>query len=214
MVHAKNKAEGGGVSDRSEWTAEETQPGNKDGMEFFPVPPNEFALLCHYGSREEVVEQIEKGADVNAHGVLLYQNNKNMHFLTTPLFEAVVHNTPEVVSVLLEAGAKVNIQDLSAMTPLALAASRGSDLETVKLLLQFGADIEEMSPLWHAIDHRADIQIVAELIARGANVNAIDESGISVMHQAAHYSQALPLLIEAGGDVNCRNGFFALGCIL
>ena len=199
MVHARDKAEGGGVSDRSEWTAEETQPGNKDGMEFFPVPPNEFALLCHYGSREEVVEQIEKGADVNAHGILLYQNNKNMRFLTTPLFEAVLHNTPEVVSALLEAGAKVNIQDLSAMTPLALAASRGSDLETVKLLLQFGADIEEMSPLWHAIDHRADIQIVAELIARGANVNAIDESGISVMYHAAHYAQALPLLIEAGG---------------
>ncbi|WP_158612249.1 ankyrin repeat domain-containing protein [Fretibacterium sp. OH1220_COT-178] len=69
------------------------------------------------------------------------------------MFEAVVHNTPEVVSALLEAGAKVNIQNLSAMTPLALAASRGTDLETVKLLLQFGADIEEMSPLWHAIDY-------------------------------------------------------------
>lgn len=153
MVHSRNKAEGGGVSDRREWTAEETQPGNKDGMEVFPVPPNEFALLCHYGALEEVVEQIKKGADVNAHGVLLYQNNKKMRFLTTPLFEAVVHNTPEVVSALLEAGTKVNIQNLSAMTPLVLAASRGTDLETVKLLLQFGADIEEMSPLWHAIDY-------------------------------------------------------------
>ncbi|MBV9401112.1 MAG: ankyrin repeat domain-containing protein [Bryobacterales bacterium] len=60
----------------------------------------------------------------------------------TPLLMAAPFGPPELVKVLLDAGAKVNVQDYRGFTPLMLAV--GTDRysrETVRMLLEHGADL-------------------------------------------------------------------------
>jgi Ankyrin repeats (3 copies)/Squalene-hopene cyclase C-terminal domain len=59
----------------------------------------------------------------------------------TPLILAAAYSSPDAVKVLLDAGAKVNAQDVRGMTPLMLAiACDHNDVRTVRLLLDRGAD--------------------------------------------------------------------------
>ena len=59
----------------------------------------------------------------------------------TPLLMGVPFGPPELVRTLLDAGAKVNVQDYRSFTPLMLAAANDhANLETVRLLLARGAD--------------------------------------------------------------------------
>src|SRR5215469_11775931 len=59
----------------------------------------------------------------------------------TPLLIAAPFGPPELVKTLLDAGAKVNVQDYRGFTPLMLAV--GTDRysrDTVRMLLEHGAD--------------------------------------------------------------------------
>src|SRR5262249_43753513 len=59
----------------------------------------------------------------------------------TPLLMAVPFGPTEIVRTLLDAGAKVNVQDYRGFTPLMLAAATDrANPETVKLLLAHNAD--------------------------------------------------------------------------
>ncbi len=58
-----------------------------------------------------------------------------------PTFETIRDQEPELVAVLLDAGADPNVKDRDGLTPLMYAAGQGR-LELVKLLLARGADVE------------------------------------------------------------------------
>jgi ankyrin repeat protein len=59
----------------------------------------------------------------------------------TPLLMAVPFGPPEIVSILMDAGAKINVQDYRGFTPLMLAAATDrANPETVRLLLAHSAD--------------------------------------------------------------------------
>jgi hypothetical protein len=59
----------------------------------------------------------------------------------TPLMLAAPFGTPEMIRVLLDAGARVNDKDRRGMTPLMFAASSETqDAEVIKMLLAAGAD--------------------------------------------------------------------------
>ena len=61
----------------------------------------------------------------------------------TPLLMAVPFGPPEIVRTLMDAGAKVNVQDYRGFTPLMLAASNDrANPETVRLLLAHNADTQ------------------------------------------------------------------------
>ena len=61
----------------------------------------------------------------------------------TPLLMAVPFGPPEIVKTLMDAGAKVNVQDYRSFTPLMLAAATDrANPETVRLLLAHGADTQ------------------------------------------------------------------------
>jgi ankyrin repeat protein len=61
----------------------------------------------------------------------------------TPLLMAVPFGPPEVVKTLMDAGAKVNVQDYRGFTPLMLAsATDRANPETVRLLLAHSADTQ------------------------------------------------------------------------
>ena len=79
---------------------------------------------------------------------------------------------PEIVQVLLDAGAEVNPIDSFGDTPLMMAAMRGH-VEVVKVLLSAGADVNFVSvlsgyTLLHGAAAYGELAVVRELCERGA----------------------------------------------
>ena len=74
---------------------------------------------------------IEKGLDFN-----LYEDPH------PPLYSAAQHGYTEVVRLMIEAGADVNIEDFNGETPL-YAAIRYNHIDIVKMLLEAGANPEK-----------------------------------------------------------------------
>jgi hypothetical protein len=96
---------------------------------------------------EAVKLLLAKGANVNA--VSKTQDLPRIQTGTvefggfTPLLMAVPFGPPEIVKTLMDAGAKVNVQDYRSFTPLMLAAANDhANPETVRLLLARGADTQ------------------------------------------------------------------------
>lgn len=91
----------------------------------------------HQAVLKQEVDTIEslliEGADINKLGSLLYDHG-------APIHVAVRASNPEIVTLLLERGAQVDIRDSSDHTPLHNAAWNGN-LDMIKLLLDAGADI-------------------------------------------------------------------------
>ena len=87
----------------------------------------------------------------------------------------------DVVSLLLQSGAEVNVEDESKLTPLHLA-SLGGQLEVVELLLSLDEDAR-------------------------AYVNAKDVDGLTPLHMAAYngYLQVVELLIRSGAILNSKD---------
>ncbi len=86
---------------------------------------------------------------------------------------------PEYIGINLDT---VNTVSLFGDYPINIAATRG-DLNEIKLLLKFGANINTKgehgySPLHNAVE-QGYIDIVQFLVERGANKNILNDDGIS-----------------------------------
>jgi ankyrin repeat protein len=104
-------------------------------------------LINASGNRnlEAVKLLLAKGANVNAvsmtEGLPRIQTGIVQFGGWTPLLMAVPFGPPEVVKTLIDAGAKVNVQDYRGFTPLMLAATTDhANPEIVKFLLAHNAD--------------------------------------------------------------------------
>ena len=106
-------------------------------------------LINASGNRnlEAVKLLLAKGANVNA--VSMTQNLPRIQTGIvefggwTPLLMAVPFGPPEIVKTLMDAGAKVNVQDYRGFTPLMLAVAHDRpNPETVRLLLARNADTQ------------------------------------------------------------------------
>ncbi|WP_053367295.1 M48 family metallopeptidase [Bacillus sp. FJAT-27245] len=82
------------------------------------------------GNAEMVQLLLDEGADPN------YETGYSM----TPLMTAAEKGNPDMVRLLKAAGADVNYQDSSEGMTALMYAAMGEDEETVKLLLEYGAD--------------------------------------------------------------------------
>lgn len=123
---------------------------------------------------------------------------------------------PDVVKILLDAGAHVNAaRVLYGETPLHYAAWSG-DSEAVKLLIQRGADVNATTnaqapskygetPLMEAAG-RGFLEVVGLLIGHGADVNAATVYGETALMKASYegFLNVVRLLVEHGADVNAR----------
>ena len=106
------------------------------------------------------------------------------------------------------------------VTPLIIAAHNGH-LNSVKILLGYGADIEARgtlkiendvikgcTPLWAAAasDH---LNVVKLLIERNADVDGRTSTGSTPLRVAAHegHLDVVRCLVESGADVNARNDY-------
>jgi len=126
---------------------------------------------------------------------------------------------PAKVKMLVLKGADVKAVSAAGRTALAIAAGRDGSFETVKLLVEHGADLNavdklegfiftgggEATPLIEAAKTR-DLRTVQYLLDRGANVNAADHMGCTALTEAALRGsvEIAKLLIERGAEVNVK----------
>lgn len=107
----------------------------------------------------------------------------------SPLAQACYLGTPEIVNLLLVAGAAPDAGG-DGFTPLYFSAGKG-DTQSLKLLLDAGASInlgcpgfEKRTALIEAA-HEGHSETVAFLVSRGADVNQPDEKGVTPVKAAS-----------------------------
>ncbi|HWP86206.1 MAG TPA: ankyrin repeat domain-containing protein, partial [Terriglobia bacterium] len=102
------------------------------------LPSGETVLMtcARAGSAEAVKKLLERGAEVNA---------KNHEDGQTALMWAVAQKHPEVVATLIAHGADLHARSKGGFSPL-LFAARVGDVESARLLLAAGANVNEAMP--------------------------------------------------------------------
>jgi len=165
----------------------------------------DFFTLCGSGTPQKVEAAIKAGADVNETSEIGWW---------TPLMLAAEHNeNPDVLSVLIQAGADVNAMSYYGETPLMLAAEHNENPDVLSVLIQAGADVnaknpkEDSTPLMDAARRNKNPEVLSVLIRAGAEVNEKDIVGSTPLMWAAgdNSAEILNVLIQAGADVNAKS---------
>ncbi len=134
---------------------------------------------CRYGF-EELVEVLIKEGHANIH-----QQRKLGLF--SPIVLTAALGYTNIVKILLENGANVNLQVQNGYTPLHHAAENGH-VDTIEMLLEHGADIHQETDfgddalLLAAASH--EIEALEVLAASGADIENINKDGKSAWHYA------------------------------
>ena len=109
----------------------------------------------------------------------------------TPLFYAAKYTTnPQVLQVLIDAGADTKVTDKDGETLLIAAAGRNPALEVTEFLLNLGCDPEErdkegFTALLNAARWQSNPNVISLLAETGANLTAKTNSGDTMYHLAA-----------------------------
>jgi ankyrin repeat protein len=169
-----------------------------------------FIELVKDGTPQDVRAAINKGADVNTRGSC-----------STPLMEAAGANSnPEVITVLLKAGADIEARDSCfGRTSLMWAALSNQNPEVLATLLKAGADLEARDNdgrtvlMWAARNNQP--KVITMLLEAGADLNARSKNDMTALIWAAVYSQkpeVIMALLDAGADakVKSKRGYAAL----
>lgn len=151
---------------------------------------------------ETVRALLKAGAHIDVKGV----------YNDTPLECAVRVGSIEIVSLLLNAGAKPDPASEDQI-PL-ISAVMINDLEIVKLLLAFTKDLNATSGNWayktalhYAAGSETNLEILRLLIKNGANLNARNSEKETPVHLAVleKRDDALAELVTAGADINAQD---------
>jgi ankyrin repeat protein len=154
-----------------------------------------------YGSAEAVRILLSAGADTKA------RNQAG----ATPLIYAAW--SFEKTRLLVEHGAEVNRAENDGMTPLIVAASAHGNINTVRYLIDKGADVRALGGLHgNALLRSAlmsDPAILQTLLAHGADAHLADAAGFGPLHNVTAYPdcERVRLLLAAGADANGFNTF-------
>lgn len=111
---------------------------------------------------------------------------------SSPLIEACSHGNHNMVKLLLDRGARVDLQAIDGTFPLLAASGRKNEgkLEIVMSLLEHGADINARSKYGETALHRAaadgNIEVVQTLLERGAEISP-DETGFTPLFTAIEW---------------------------
>jgi ankyrin repeat protein len=170
---------------------------------------SDFAKLLKSGTPREVEAAIRSGADVNSR----YYGTG----VTALTVAARDNNDPEVIKLLINAGADIHASDEDGETPLIGAATYNKNPEITAFLIQAGANIHARADFGETVLIHAtqdiDPEVLNVLIQAGADVNAKSDNGLTALMQAAHKNdnpEVFKILIKAGADVNANYGATAL----
>jgi ankyrin repeat protein len=162
----------------------------KNGIEY---SEDGFVKCAGNGDIENVELIVAKGADANV------SNN----FGKTALMLAAENNQTEIAKVLIGGGAKVNDRDNHGKTPLFYALGTEANLETVKLLVENGANVGAKDKDLSGPMNYASLttpEIVKYLIGKGADVNTRNTYGYKPLSNAINNNkpEIARILKEAG----------------
>ncbi|KAI1631938.1 SPX domain-containing protein [Biscogniauxia mediterranea] len=106
-----------------------------------------------------------------------------------PLNLACEHGSIEIVELLLQHGAKI-LADAEGLYPQHLVARSGQTPQLLRLLKQYGADLDQIDKLygWTPLVHAAsegNVPCLQELLSVGVDPNIVDEKGLPAMYYAA-----------------------------
>lgn len=141
--------------------------------------------------------------DVNVRGT---QNLTPLHTAST------LPDMDKILSLLLERGANIEVQDNCGFTPLTLAAHRGHAHNT-RLLIEKGAnidarDFENRNILHLATKHTDILEFLLGLEITKHLLSEYDKYGRTPLHCAAEESkQAVHLVLKARADPEARDGY-------
>jgi ankyrin repeat protein len=169
----------------------------------------DFFELVKTGTPQDVQAAIQNGASVHARmsGVPQEQGK-------TPLSYAAQYNPdPEVITVLLKAGAGVKEMDTLQETPLMLAAKYNQNPEVIAILLKGGANakarnIVGWTPLMEAASRNQNPEVINALLKAGADIKAKGEHGWTSLEYAAagnHNPEVITTLLKAGADAKAKD---------
>lgn len=131
-------------------------------------------------------------------------------FNCTALHYAVFHNRSDIVNVLCEKGADLNIQNKHGLSPVLCAADKNFT-SIVRTLVKFGANIRVTDNQGFSLLHKAVLSSNLDLVqfllssttAEGElllDINATSDEGFTPLHQAAlHGSNKIIKLLLANG---------------
>jgi ankyrin repeat protein len=142
------------------------------------------ALLAH-GAKPNVRLKQEKPTATTVNGVVLQG--------ATPLLLAAEINNLAAVKVLLEGGADPLIPTEKNTTPLMLAAGGGTDVVRPR----------------SARERATALQTVKLLVERGADVNGVGQFGWTPLHGAAYQglNDVIEFLVAKGAKLDAKDGF-------
>lgn len=149
--------------------------------------PTALYLAASAGHAEIVKLLLKRGAKVN------WGNKFN-----TPLWIAARNDNTKVLQILIDQGGNINCEGENKMTPL-IAAAFYNHMESVKLLIQNHASIDEHDDKGNTALHNAVIkgyeEIVRILIVQGeASLRKGDKNGNDALHLAVIHNR--PAIVE------------------
>ncbi len=138
-------------------------------------------------------------------------------FFGSPFHAAAgVTRHPEVIALMIEAGADVDARDWNGGTPLHSAATGNPHPGVVAALLDAGADpnardLDEVTPLHMAARSNENPETVTALVEAGADPDARGPAGLTPLHMAwnelgsPHATGVVRDLLRLGADGLARN---------
>ncbi|KAJ5825472.1 hypothetical protein N7474_002610 [Penicillium riverlandense] len=164
------------------------------------IPP--IIKAAQAGSRDEVERLIDRGCDIEARH---WQSRRNA------LLVASHCGKEEIVDLLVQHNARLDVTDGSNWTALHLAASRGhcGVLEVILAdsdILE-ATNIKNQTGLWVAAD-RGQLNALQMLINWGAEINARAENHMTALHAAAKRGddEVVQILLSHGADMEAMDG--------
>ncbi len=161
---------------------------------------------------QELAHALDAGDAVRAAWLLRHDADANTPNLLgePPLHQAIRNQEPDLVGLLLDAGARLDARDASGWTAL-MKAAWANDADSVNRLVGKRAPVDTVSgDGWSALDlavSYADASVVQALLAAGANVKRANPTGFTpVMFAVARDDPAiLDALVARGADVGHAN---------
>ena len=138
-------------------------------------------------------------------------NIKNTNTGLSPLHVAGYNDNIEMIKILLENGAEIDLEDNEGNTPICFCARFGNE-KSIKFLKEKGADIykrnkSKISPIETCIQygHKKSMEIFLEF---GYEINNISQGEMSLLGVATinNNIEIINYFVEKGADINLRDG--------